>query len=68
MHVWWKLIWLHSIGQANQKAVLSIASMQSIRILMLEGLGSMPPRRLLKITCSEIEYEGILKNIQCIAI
>ena len=30
------------------------------------GLGSMPPRRRLKITCSEIEYEGILKNIQCI--
>ena len=29
MHVGWKLIWLHSIDQANQKskAVLSIASM-----------------------------------------
>ena len=22
----------------------------------------MPPRRVFKITCSEIEYEGILKN------
>ena len=30
VHVWWKLIWLHSIGQANQKAVLSIARMQDI--------------------------------------
>ena len=55
MHVWWNI---HSIGQANQKPILNIASM-----LLLGGLGNASPRKKFKITCSEIESESIFKNI-----
>ena len=48
MHVWWKLIWLHSIGQANQKAVLSIARMQSIYCCQ-RGLDVCPSGDFLKV-------------------
>ena len=52
---------LHSIGQANQKAVLSIASMPKHAIAKeVEGhtLG-----KIFKITCFDIRYEDIFKHI-----
>ena len=50
----------YTVGQANQKGVLSIASMQSIVLL---GWLRTSPRKIFKTTCSKMESEGILKKI-----
>ena len=47
VHVWWKQVQLHGIGQANQKAVLSTASMS---MLLYQGnLEACPLRKFLKL-------------------
>ena len=51
---------LHSIGQANQKAALSTATMHTDCAIAREVWGHALPRKIIKI---EIESEGIFKNI-----
>ena len=49
-----------ALVKANQTVVLSIAEHA---LSKGGGFGSMPSRKIFKITCSEIESEAILKNI-----
>ena len=51
---------LHSIGQANQKAVLSTVSMHVDHAIAREVWGHAFPRKIIKV---EIESEDIFKNI-----
>ena len=56
VHVWWKRVWLYSIGQANQNVVLSTAS---VNILLQGDLGYMfLPEKFLKITCSALNLRA----------
>ena len=64
MHVWWKQVELYSIGLANQKAVLSTASMS---MLLLGGFRGMPLRKFLNqvLTGLWLEHAWFLKLLLC---